>query len=148
MVNGHGCAGRQFKFIQQAIALCIPAVGESYDYAKAAISLECLNSFPWPKDCVQIHQTLFPPQGWDQGMRLYYVLGPCLVHWLKRYPYNIVIIIIEVLLCTSESFLPFSIVLDHWFLSSSCDSIVVLKQTKVPSSFSQQLRYAFTPIHC
>ncbi len=54
------CAGRQFKFIQLAMALCIPAVGESYDYAKAAISLERSNSFPWIKDCIQIHQTLYP----------------------------------------------------------------------------------------
>ena len=46
------------------------AVGESYDYAKAAISLERSNSFPWPKDCVQIHQTLFPPRGWGLGTRL------------------------------------------------------------------------------
>ena len=28
---------------------CIPAVGKAYDYTKAAISLEHLNSFPWPK---------------------------------------------------------------------------------------------------
>ena len=46
------------------------AVGESYDYAKAAISLERSNSFPWPKDCAQIHQTLFPPRGWGLGTRL------------------------------------------------------------------------------
>ena len=45
------------------------AVGESYDYTKAAISLERSNSFPWPKDCVQIHQTLFSPQGWGLGTR-------------------------------------------------------------------------------
>jgi hydroxyethylthiazole kinase-like sugar kinase family protein len=42
----------------------------AYDYAKAAISLERSNSFPWIKDCVQIHQTLFPPRGWDLGTRL------------------------------------------------------------------------------
>ena len=30
------------------------AVGELYDYVKAAVSLESSNSFPWPKDCVQI----------------------------------------------------------------------------------------------
>ena len=39
------------------MALCIP---DYYEYAKATISLECSNSFPWPKDCVQIHQTPFP----------------------------------------------------------------------------------------
>ena len=38
---------------------CIPAVGESYDCAKAAISLKGSNSFPWPEDCVQLHQTHF-----------------------------------------------------------------------------------------
>ena len=43
-------------------AFCIPAVGGSYDCTKAAISLEYSNSFPWPKDCVQIHQTPFPSQ--------------------------------------------------------------------------------------
>ena len=32
------------------MALCIPAVGESDDCAKAAISLERSNSFPWPED--------------------------------------------------------------------------------------------------
>ena len=35
------------------MALCIPVVGKSimsYDYAKAAISLEYSNSFLWPKD--------------------------------------------------------------------------------------------------
>ena len=62
--HAHGCTqGWQFKFMQQAMALCIPAVGESHDYTKAAseiISLERSNSFPWPK---QIHQTLFPPSG-------------------------------------------------------------------------------------
>jgi hypothetical protein len=63
-------AGRQFKFTQLAMALCIPAVGESYDYVKAAISLERSISFPWIKDCVQIHQTLFPPWGWGLGTRL------------------------------------------------------------------------------
>ena len=63
-------AGRHFKFIQQAIALCIPVIGESYDCAKAAISLERSNVFPWPKDCVQIHQTHSPPQGWGLGTRL------------------------------------------------------------------------------
>ena len=42
------------------MALCIPAVDESYDCAEAAISLERSNSFPWPEDCVQIHQTPFP----------------------------------------------------------------------------------------
>jgi hypothetical protein len=47
-----------------------PAVGESYDYAKAATSLERSNSFPWPKDCIQIHQTLVPPRGWGLGTRL------------------------------------------------------------------------------
>ena len=54
------------------MAFCIPAVGESYDCAKAAISLERSNSFPWPKDCVQIHQTLFPrrARGWGLGTRL------------------------------------------------------------------------------
>ena len=54
------------------MAFCIPAVGESYDCAKAAISLERSNSFPWPKDCVQIHQmqTLFPRRGWGLGTRL------------------------------------------------------------------------------
>ena len=46
------------------MALCIPAVGESYDCAKAAISLQRSNSFPWPEDCVQIHQTLFPRRRW------------------------------------------------------------------------------------
>ena len=51
-------------------ALCTPAVGESYDCAKAVISLECSNSFPWPEDCVQIHQTLFPRRGWGLGTRL------------------------------------------------------------------------------
>ena len=70
---GHGpdrTWGQQFKFIQLAMALCIPAVGESYDYmyAKAAISLERSNSFPWTKDCVQI---LFPPWGWGLGTRLH-----------------------------------------------------------------------------
>ena len=35
--------------IQQAMALCIPAVGESYDHAKATISLERSNSFSWPQ---------------------------------------------------------------------------------------------------
>ena len=49
------------------MALCIPAVGESYDCAKAAISLERLNSFPWPEDCVQIHQTPFPSQRVGSG---------------------------------------------------------------------------------
>ena len=44
------------------MALCIPAVGESYDCAKAAISLERSNTFPWPEDCVQIHQIPFPSQ--------------------------------------------------------------------------------------
>ena len=53
-----------------APALCIPAVGESYDCAKAAISLERSNSFPWPKGCVQIHQTLFPRREWGLGTRL------------------------------------------------------------------------------
>ena len=53
-----------------AMALCIPVVGESYDCAKAAISLERSNSFPWPEDCVQIHQTLFPRRGWGLGTRL------------------------------------------------------------------------------
>ena len=52
------------------MALSIPAGGKSYDYAKAAISLERSNSFPWTKDCVQIHQTLFPPRGWGLGTRL------------------------------------------------------------------------------
>ena len=54
------------------MALCIPAVGESYDCAKAAISLERSNSFPWPEDCVQIHQTLFHrrTRGWGLGTRL------------------------------------------------------------------------------
>ena len=49
------------------MALCIPAVGESYDCAKAAISLECSNSFPWPEDCVQIYQTPFPSQRVGSG---------------------------------------------------------------------------------
>ena len=49
------------------MALCIPAVGESYDCAKAAISLERSNSFPWPEDCVQIHQTPFPSQRVGSG---------------------------------------------------------------------------------
>ena len=49
------------------MALYIPAVGESYDCAKAAISLERSNSFPWPKDCVQIHQTPFPSQRVGSG---------------------------------------------------------------------------------
>ena len=52
------------------MALCIPAVGESDDCAKAVISLERSNSFPWPEDCVQIHQTLFPRRGWGLGTRL------------------------------------------------------------------------------
>ena len=56
--------------IQIYIAGSGAAVGKSYDYTKAAISLECSNSFPWPKDCVQIHQTLFPPRGWGLGTRL------------------------------------------------------------------------------
>ena len=45
-------------YIAQAMALCIRAVGESYDCAKAAISLEHSNSFPWPEDFVQIHQVV------------------------------------------------------------------------------------------
>ena len=49
------------------MALCIPAVGKSYDCAKAAISLEHSNSFPWPEDCVQIHQTPFPSQRVGSG---------------------------------------------------------------------------------
>ena len=51
------------------MALCIPAIGESlsYDCAKAAISLERSNSFPWPEDCVQIHQTPFPSQRVGSG---------------------------------------------------------------------------------
>ena len=49
------------------MALYIPAVGEPYDCAKAAISLECSNFFPWPKDCVQIHQTPFPSQRVGSG---------------------------------------------------------------------------------
>ena len=49
------------------MALCIPVVGESYDCAKAAISLERSNSFPWPKGCVQIHQTPFPSQRVGSG---------------------------------------------------------------------------------
>ena len=54
--------GPTIQIYIQAMALCIPAVGESYDCAKAAISLERSNSFPWPEDCVQIHQTPFPSQ--------------------------------------------------------------------------------------
>ena len=46
---------------------CIPVVGESHDCAKAAISLERSNSFPWPEDCVQIHQTPFPSQRVGSG---------------------------------------------------------------------------------
>ena len=46
------------------------AIGESYDYAKAAISLEYSNTFLQPKDCVQIHQTLSPLRGWSLGTRL------------------------------------------------------------------------------
>ena len=63
-----------------------PAVGES-DYIKAAISLECSNSFPWPEDCVQIHQTLSPPRGWglDTRLRAIYYTWRCRLkvrgHW-------------------------------------------------------------------
>ena len=62
-------AGWRFKFIQQAMALWIPAVGESYDYAKAAFSLERSNS--------QVHTATTQTQtqilgGWCLGTRLYY----------------------------------------------------------------------------
>ena len=42
-------------------------VSKSYDCAKATISLDCSNSFPLPKDCVQIHQTPFPSLGMGSG---------------------------------------------------------------------------------
>ena len=54
-------------YILQVMAQCIPAVGEPYDCAKAAITLEHSNSFPWPKDCIQIHQTPFPLQRVGSG---------------------------------------------------------------------------------
>ena len=65
-----GAAVRGLIIYTAGNGACIPVVGESYDYAKAAISLEHSNSLPWSRDCVQIHQTLFPPRGWGLGMRL------------------------------------------------------------------------------
>ena len=68
--HGRGCTRADNSDYTAGNGTVIPMVGESYDYAKAAISLEHSNSFPWSKDCVQIHHTLFPPRGWDLGMRL------------------------------------------------------------------------------
>ena len=61
MGHGGGCMHANDSNLYSRQWPCNPAVGKSYDYTKAAISLEHSNSFPWPKDCVQIHQTLFPP---------------------------------------------------------------------------------------
>ena len=53
--------------IQIYIAGNVALHGESYDCAKAAILLEHSNSFLWPEDCVQIHQTPFPSQRVGSG---------------------------------------------------------------------------------
>ena len=55
----------------------IPAVGESYDCAKAAISLEHSNLFPWHEDCVQNHQTPFPSQSYRVESGYEYIIRYC-----------------------------------------------------------------------
>ena len=52
------------------MACCIPAVSKSYDYAKAAITLELSNSFPWPKIVSKFTISHLPRRGWGLGMRL------------------------------------------------------------------------------
>ena len=79
---GVAARGSMIQIIQQVMALYISAVGESHDYIKAVIALERSNSFPWPKDRVQIYQTLFPPRGWGLGTRLSHLqnFGHSLTH--------------------------------------------------------------------